>query len=294
MINRNSLHICLVLAAVAILPACTTTDMGSFAQLGALAAGQDFETAAQIGKATTSMAGAVTPMTLESERSLGGGIAVQAYSQIGKRNSDEDLQRYINLVGRTVAANGQRPEVAYTFAVIDNPTPNAFAGPGGYIFISTGSLKVMKNEAELAGVLAHEVAHIAKKHMIQTYRRASFVSALQESAAAFDKNAAQYGELVNEATKTLFDKGLDKGFEYEADSVGTEIAVISGYDPKGLVIFLKKLETMTDTKGGWFKTHPPLAERVNKLNALLAGKLNGENGIEQRERFQKMMSAHLK
>lgn len=294
MIKKTSLPLCLMLAAVSILSACTTTDMGSLAQIGALAAGQDFETAAQIGKATTSMAGAVTPMTLESERSLGGGIAVQAYSQIGKRTPDEELQRYVNLVGRTVAASSQRPEVAYTFAVIDNPTPNAFAGPGGYIFITTGSLRVMKNEAELAGVLAHEVAHVAKKHMIQTYRRASFVSALQESAAAFDKNAAQYGELVNEATKTLFDKGLDKGFEYEADSVGTEIAVLSGYDPRGLVLFLKKLETMTDSKGGWFKTHPPLSERVNKLNVLLAGKLSGETGIEQSERFQKIMSSHLK
>jgi predicted Zn-dependent protease len=288
------LSICVVVAITVLIPACTTTDMGSLVQVGMLAAGQDAETAAQAGKATTSLAGAVTPMTLESEQSLGGGIAVQAYSQIGKRHADEELQRYVNLVGRTVAANGQRPEVTYAFAVLDNPDPNAFAGPGGYIFITKGSLRVMKNEAELAGVLAHEVAHIAKKHMIQTYRRASLVSALQESAAAFDKNAAQYKELVDAATDTLFDKGLDKKFEFEADTVGTEIAVISGYDPKGLVNFLKKLETVTDSKGGWFKTHPPLSERVNKLNTLLAGQLSGEKGVEQRERFQKMMSAHLK
>lgn len=292
--NSTRLPVYLMLAAVAVLPACTTTDMGGLVTVGMLAAGQDPATAAQAGKAATSLAGAVTPMSLESERSLGGGVAVQAYSQIGKRNADEDLQRYVNLVGRSVAINGQRPEVAYTFAVIDNPTPNAFAGPGGYIFISTGSLRVMKDEAELAGVLAHEVAHVAKKHMIQTYRRATLVSALQESAAAFDKNAAQYGELVGEATKTLFDRGLDKGFEYEADAVGTEIAALSGYDPKGLVVFLKKLEKMTDAKGGWFKTHPPLSERISKLNAQLAGPLSGEKGIAQRERFQTMMSAHLK
>lgn len=292
--NRTSLRICLMCSAIALLPACTTTDMGSLVQVGMLAAGQDPQKAAQAGKATSSLAGAVTPMSLESERSLGGGVAVQAYSQIGKRYAGEEIQRYVNLVGRTVAANGQRPEVSYAFGVIDNPTPNAFAGPGGYIFITTGSLRVMKDEAELAGVLAHEVAHIAKKHMIQTYRRASLVSALQQTAAAFDKNAAQYKELVDAATDTLFDKGLDKGFEYEADAVGTEIAVVSGYDPQGLARFLKKLETMTNTKGGWFKTHPPLSERVNRLNTLLAGRLSGEKGIEQRERFQTMMSAHLK
>ena len=294
MTKRTSLPMFVMFTAIAVFPACTTTDMGSLVQIGMLAAGQDPTKAAQVGKATTSLAGAVTPMSLESERSLGGGIAVKAYSQIGKRHADEDLQKYVNLVGRTVAANGQRPEVAYAFAVIDNPTPNAFAGPGGYIFITTGSLRAMKNESELAGVLAHEVAHIAKKHMIQTYRRASLVSALQQSAAAFDKNAAQYKELVDAATDTLFDKGLDKGFEYEADTVGTEIALLSGYDPKGLVNFLKKLEGMTSSKGGWFKTHPPLSERINRLNTLLAGRLNGETGIEQRERFQKMMSAHLK
>jgi predicted Zn-dependent protease len=283
-----------LLVAAALLSSCTTTDLGSLVQAGMIASGQSPQKAAQVGQATASMTGALAPMSLESERSLGSGIAVQAYSQIGKRHSNEELQRYVNLVGRTVAANGQRPEVSYAFAVIDNPTPNAFAGPGGYIFITTGSLQVMKDEAELAGVLAHEVAHISKKHMLQTYRRASLVSALQQSAAAFDQNAAQYKELVDAATETLFDKGLDKKFEYEADAVGTEIAVVSGYDPKGLVTFLKKLETMTDSKGGWFKTHPPLSERVSRLNTLLASQLSGESGIQQRERFQRMMSAHLR
>ncbi|MEI6970940.1 MAG: M48 family metalloprotease [bacterium] len=288
------LAVILTLSTVALLPACTSTNMGSIVEIGMLAAGQDPQTAAQAGKATSAMAGAITPMSLESERSLGGGVAVQAYSQIGKRYASDKLQEYVNLVGRTVAANSQRPEVIYSFAVIDNPTPNAFAGPGGYIFITSGSLKVMKDEAELAGVLAHEVAHVAKKHMIQTYKRASLVNALQQTAAAFDQNAAQFKELVDAATDTLFDKGLDKKFEFEADTVGTEIAVISGYDPKGLMEFLKKLEKMTDAKGGWFKTHPPLSERVDKLNALLAGRLLGEQGIEQPERFQRMMAAHLK
>jgi beta-barrel assembly-enhancing protease len=281
-------------AAAVCLPGCSTTELGGLVEVGMLASGQDADTAARAGKATSSMAGALAPITVEAERSLGSGIAVQAYSQIGRRYSDEELQRYVNMVGRTVAANGQRPELTYAFGVLDDPTPNAFAGPGGYIFITVGSLRAMRDEAELAGVLAHEVGHVAKKHMLQTYKRASFISALQQSAEAFDKDAASYKGLVDAATETLFDKGLDKKFEFEADTVGTEIATVSGYDPRGLVTFLKKLETMTDSKGGWFKTHPPLSERVSRLNALLAGELRGEKGVVQRERFQRMMSAHLK
>jgi len=273
---------------------CSSTQLGAIVEVGMIAAGQSPTQAAQAGKATASLSGAVAPMNIESEKSLGGGIAVQAYSQIGKRYEDEELQRYVNLVGRTVAANGSRPELICAFAVLNNPTPNAFAGPGGYIFITTGSLKAMKDEAELAGVLSHEVAHVALKHMLQTYRRASLVGALQQTAAAFDANAAQYKELVDAATQTLFDKGLDKGFEFEADKVGTEIAALSGYDAKGLLVFLKKLETMTDAKGGWFKTHPPLSERISKINVQLAGELSGEKGVVQSERFQTMMSAHLK
>jgi predicted Zn-dependent protease len=235
----------------------------------------------------------MAPIDAETERSLGSGVAIEAHVRIGKRHPSDALQRYVNLVGRSVARYGPRPELPYAFAVLENETPNAFAGPGGYIFITTGTLQAMDNEAELAAVLAHEVAHVTCKHMLQTYRRSAFVSALQQSAAALDQNVAQYSRLVDAAANTLFERGLDQRMEYEADVVGTEIAVLAGYDPRGMVRFLQKLKGMTTAQGGWFKTHPSLETRIDRLNALLATELAGEQGMTQTERFQKTVSASL-
>jgi len=278
------------LIVIALPGGCKTSEMGSLVEASMLLSGKNPEEAKRAGQAASSMAGALAPISVENEISLGGGVAVQAFSQIGKRHADEDLQRYVNLVGKTVAANGTRPDLPYAFAVLDSPIPNAFAGPGGYIFVTTGALKAMKDESELAGVLAHEVGHITQKHMLQTYQRTALIGALSQGAAVFDKDVGKYTELVDVATQTLFDKGLDKKFEYEADSVGVEIAALTGYDPSGLGRFLRKLETMTNTKGGWFKTHPPLSDRINKINIKLATQLNGVKGVTQRERFQKMIA----
>lgn len=281
-------------AVLAILTGCSSTQLGQLVEAGMLATGQDPASAAQARQATSSLSGALAPIDEETERSLGSGVAVQAYSTIGKRHPKEDLQRYVNMVGRAVAANSDRPDLPYAFAVLESPTPNAFAGPGGYIFITTGSLNVMKSESELAGVLAHEVAHVSRKHMLRTYRRASMVGALQQSAAAMDSNITQYTSLVDAATDTLFDKGLDQRFEYEADLVGTEIAAVTGYDPRGLLVFLSKLDKISSSSGGWFKTHPPMAERIDRLNRFLTSELGGEKGIQQSERFQRTISTHLK
>jgi len=279
---------------LALLTGCTSSQIGQLVEVGMLATGQDAETAAQARQAASSLTGALVPVDEETERSLGGGVAVQACSTIGRRHPNEDLQRYVNLVGRAVAANSDRPELPYAFAVLESSAPNAFAGPGGYIFITTGALDVMQSESELAGVLAHEVAHISRKHMLRTYRSASMVGALQQSAAVFDADATQYTSLVDTATDTLFNKGLDKRFEYEADLVGTEIAAVSGYDPRGLLEFLTKLSKIASARGGWFKTHPPMSERVDRLNEFLASELSGEKGIRQSERFQSTISTHLK
>lgn len=299
MIKRNFITYGMTAVVLCAAPAfllqsgCKTSEMGGLVELTALASGKSPEEAKKAGQAASALAGAMAPISLETERSLGGGVAVQAFSQIGKRHPDDALQQYVNLVGRTVSANGIRPEVDYCFAVLESPTPNAFAGPGGYIFITTGALKAMQDEAELAGVCAHEVAHITQKHMLQTYKRTAFLGALSQTAAAFDKDAAKYGEIVDVATDTLFNKGLDQKFEYEADQVGVEIAALTGYDAGGLARFLRKLEAMSGASGGWFKTHPPLSERINKINFQLTSQLKGEKGVAQRERFQKM-TARLK
>lgn len=267
--------------------ACSTTQLEQTTNLVSSAVGIDDPEKAQqikqIGGGVTSVASSAAPLSFESERALGGGIAIKAFDQIGPMYPDENLQRYVNLVGRVVAAQSSRPDIPYAFAVIDSPVPNAFAGPGGYIFVTSGSLRFMSNEAELAGVLAHEVAHVTELHMVKTWRRGNFLQGVSEVASAADEDAAEYSAAIDQATDTLFNKGLDKNFEYEADMVGLDLAALAGYDPAGLPNFLKKLASATDKRGGWYSTHPPLTERINRLNQQAASL--GVSGIQQADRY---------
>ena len=293
---NKMIHAMMVLALVVVagsMTACKTSEVGKIVEAGMVAAGQSPEEAAKYSRIATNVSGALAPVDEETELSLGGGVAVEAYSQVGPRNSHEALQKYVNLVGRVVAANSGRPGLPYSFAVLMSDTPNAFAGPGGYIFISSGALKLMESEAELAGVLAHEVAHVTQKHMLQTYQRANVMDAAQKTASEFDNDVAGYSKMIDMTTDTLFNKGLDQKFEYEADVVGLEIAVMSGYDPNGLVMFLKKLAKVTNHQGGWMKTHPPLNERIRRLQSIIATEFRGEKGQILRPRFQQAVRPYL-
>lgn len=272
--------------------ACSTSSMSKVTDTVSGAVGiEDPERAAQIksiGGGVTTMASSTAPITYETERSLGGGVALRAYDEIGPRYADEKLQRYVNLVGMVVARQSSRPDLPYSFAVLDSPIPNAFSGPGGYVFITTGTLRQMTNEAELAGVLGHEIAHITELHMIKTYRRSSLLQGLSQTAAAADEGAAEYTAAVDQATDVLFDKGLDKNFEFEADTVGENLAALAGYDPAGLPNFLNRLAAATKQQGGWYSTHPPLGERIGRLNKQVyeLKVTEGVRGVQQVERFQ--------
>jgi beta-barrel assembly-enhancing protease len=290
-----TLGIAAVLAGVA---ACTTTQLEQTTGLVAgIVGGDDPERAAQveqIGGGITSVAASRAPITFETERALGGGVALRAVSQVGPRYPDENLQQYVNLVGRVIARQSSRPDVPYAFAVLDSPVPNAFAGPGGYIFITTGSLRHMSTEAELAGVLAHEIAHVTELHMIKTYRRSALLQGLSQAAAAADERAANYAAAVDEASDTLFNKGLDRNMEFEADMVGADLAALAGYDPAGLPIFLSKLASATNQRGGWYSTHPSLNDRIGRLNQQVQSlRAAGVVGTVQTERFQQNVTRVL-
>lgn len=235
------------------------------------------------------LAGTAAPVTPEVEQRLGEGIAVKAYATEGKRHPDEDLQRYVNLVGRAVSRQSGRPDLLYSFAVIESDAPNAFAGPGGYIFVTTAALKLMRSEAELAGVLAHEIAHVTERHMLTIYRKQQRFDTIFATAEAIDGDAARYGDAVNFGTDTLFNKGLGAQFEFGADTVGMEYAALAGYDPEGLVTFLERLgQGQTAQPGGWLaSTHPSTAQRVGRCRQYLSTTLSGVEGKQLAERFAK-------
>lgn len=207
------------------------------------------------------------PIQYNEEKALGGAIATQVFSRFGGSYNNKSLLQYVNLVGNSVAMFSDRSNIPYHFAILNNPEPNAFAAPGGYVFITTGLLRKVKNEAELAGVLGHEIAHISQKHALATLQRSRSIQGISElSLSLMDKNPAMFRNIINDISTILFEHGLDQKLEYEADRVGTEFAYRVGYNPRGLNDFLKTLRKIRGKERSiFFKTHPSPSHRINKL-----------------------------
>jgi predicted Zn-dependent protease len=204
------------------------------------------------------------------------------------------MQNYLNLVGNAVATNSKRPTIPYQFAVLDSQVQNAFAAPGGVIFVSKALIGLIENESELAGVLAHEVGHVAAKHAISSIRRTQFLQGVGSITAASMKGSQgkQFESMIGDLQTVLFDKGLDKGMEFEADAAAMETAYRTGYDPRGLISVLKKLQKIESSsvkKGSWYSTHPPLDERIAKLEELLGKYPDAASLATVKPRFVKLM-----
>lgn len=194
---------------------------------------------------------------------------------------DQALQKYVNQVGRWVANQSERPYLAWHFGVIDSPDLNAFAAPGGYIFVTKGLYKLLKNEAELAGVLAHEVGHVVRKHhykVIQQAKVIDFGSRLLAEKAESDNPLVQ--QLIGSGAEIVA-RGLDKRAEYEADRMGVVLAARAGYDQYGLVEVLQQMGHYSgedDAVKLLFKTHPHPDERLTRLDESLGDKLDDLRG----------------
>ncbi|HEX6929506.1 MAG TPA: M48 family metalloprotease [Gammaproteobacteria bacterium] len=192
----------------------------------------------------------------------------------------EATQRYVNRVGRWVAMQSARPDLPWRFGVIDHPNINAFAAPGGYVFITRGLLFQLRNEAELAGVLGHEIAHVVQKHHLEALKKearlnlaGSLASAALESGG---KDASKY-EWVTAGAKTLYTRGLDRDDEFAADRAGVVLAARAGYDPYGLLVVLQRLDSISADDGRLallFKTHPAPADRLTELTQRMDGRFD--------------------
>ena len=202
---------------------------------------------------------------------------------------DAELQHYVNEVGLWVAQQSERPNLPWHFGVNDSDHINAFATPGGYIIITKGMIKQLRNEAELAGVLGHEVAHVNQKHHLKALRKSAFASLLGEGvAAATDNKHADLVKKLAGPTKELYARGLDKSDEFEADRMGVVLATRAGYDPYGLPAVLTTLAS-ADPKDNYltllYKTHPLPQARLDQLAPGLAT-LDSIKAPQNAPRFQ--------
>ncbi|HWA11524.1 MAG TPA: M48 family metalloprotease [Burkholderiales bacterium] len=203
---------------------------------------------------------------------------------------DAELQTYVNDVGMWVAQQSERPGLPWRFGVNSSDHINAFAAPGGYIIVTKGMMKQLRNEAELAGVLGHEISHVTKKHHLNALRKGALVNLLGEGLAA---SSDKHSELVRQLagpTKELYARGLDKSDEFEADRVGVVLAARAGYDPYGLPAVLTTLAT-ADPKDNFlsllYKTHPLPQARLDKLTPGMAT-LDNLKATQNADRFQKL------
>ena len=223
------------------------------------------DTAKNIGKATGEIAE-------KEEIEIGGDMAARLLGA-APLAADEALQRYVNQVGRWLASQTERPELPWKFGVLEAPQLNAFATPGGNIFVTRGLVAQMNNEAELAGVLAHEIAHVLKKHHLKAIQKTAQVELANTAVTTFarqDRNTPAREKLLA-AGSELYARGLDKSDELEADRLGVVIAARGGYDAYGLPAVLQSLQAMNPEDSGlalMFKTHPAPAERLEALEKM--------------------------
>jgi len=187
---------------------------------------------------------------------------------------DEKINRYVNLVGKGLALYAGRPEIRFYFGVLDSDEINAFATPGGYIFITLGALLKMDNEAQLATVLAHEIAHIAKKHVVRE------LNIRGEEGAGAGEIASMVGystgtirvameQALDEAANILFNRGYKIKDEIEADRVGILVASVAGYDPSALKEFLNNVKSFEKEDTTYKGEHPIFEVRMSEINKTL-------------------------
>ncbi|MGZ3172176.1 MAG: M48 family metallopeptidase [Croceibacterium sp.] len=189
-------------------------------------------------------------------------------------------QHYLNRLGKWLAQHTDRPDLPWKFGIIDTQDVNAFSTPGGYVLISRGLFERVRNESELAGVLAHEIAHVVQKHHLHALQNEMRTSAVADVGGSMVGSGGVTGfltEQVIKAGKTLYTRGLDKGDEYEADRMGVVIAARSGYSPYGLVGVLQTMSAEQDQKGMalMMKTHPNPVDRMDRLGKAMGTRLDG-------------------
>lgn len=202
---------------------------------------------------------------------------------------DAALQKYVNSVGRWVASQSERPELPWRFGVIESDDLNAFAAPGGYIMLTKGLYKKLQNEAQLAGVLGHEIAHVVKKHQLKVLQKQQLLSM---GAGLLSDKYAKDNALVSKAIGSgaeISARSLDKSAEYEADRLGLSYATRAGYDPYGLTDVLQTLGQSSSSDASvalLFKTHPHPDERLTALSESVGTQLDKvTNGKTLENRF---------
>lgn len=203
-------------------------------------------------------------------------------------HTNEQTQHYVRLVGHTLLSASARPELTYHFAVLDTDVVNAYAAPGGYIFVTRGALDLMADEAELAAALAHEIAHVELKHIVKAMNISgndAGMSAIFSSIA--DPLRTVFDESVDRAMAILFQEGLDQVDELASDQYAVSLLALSGYDTRALEEYFVKIQNQGNKSHAISNTHPSFELRLSALRErMTAMSQNLINRARMAERFR--------
>ncbi len=212
-------------------------------------------------------------MSEAQEIQLGQEMDVQVRREMGLYE-DPGLQQYVQSVGLKLARVSERPNLPWHFAVVDEPAINAFALPGGYIYLTRGILPFLDDEAQLAGVLGHEIGHVTARHSAQQYTKATTAGLGVTLLSIFVPEARPFQDITETALGVLFLKhGRDD--ELQADGLGVQYTSKTGWDPRGVAGMLTTLARLDEASGSrkgvpnWLSTHPAPADRVEKVHAFI-------------------------
>ena len=269
----------------------------SVAQSQGVVTGDQATSLTKVAKAVSKTFEEITP---EQEYYIGRSVGAVLVSKY-KPNPNGPANDYLNLLGQTLAQASDRPETfgGYHFLVLESPEINAFAAPGGLIFVSQGMLRCCKSEDAVAAVLAHEIAHVQLRHGLQAIDKSRMTEALTTLGAEGAKSLGgqKLADLtkvfegsINDVTATLVNNGYSRSFEREADASAVTILTRVGYDPAALVAMLTEMEKNLKPGGLDFaKTHPSPRSRIDDIERLHPGGKAPAEVPTRQARFRKAL-----
>jgi predicted Zn-dependent protease len=204
---------------------------------------------------------------------------------------DDQLQKYVNNVGRWVALQSDRPDLEWHFGVINSTDINAFAAPGGYVMVTKGLYQKLNSEAELAGVLAHEIGHVIRKHHLKLMQQGRL---LEMGSQFLSQKVGTKDETIKKLIGSgaeVFARSLDKNAEYEADRIAVVLATRGGYDSYSLPAVLQEIGHASADDGRvslLFKTHPHPDDRLARLDDAMGTAFDRYKGKTVAERFYRI------
>ncbi|MCY2954385.1 MAG: M48 family metalloprotease [Planctomycetota bacterium] len=223
-------------------------------------------------------------MSEKDEDTLGQSVGVALTNRYGLYDN-QNLLEYVTMVGLTVASTSPKPNGNYVFGILKTNEVNAFSGPNGYVFITYGLLMQLKDEAELAGVLGHEIAHVCNHDGLHQVQAAETRSAASEALRSASGEAAQYAATLGMGVDVLTKQAYTQPQEHDADKLGVQIMAAAGYDPQSYRRFLQRLQAKEGSAAGarLMSTHPGVASRVQRVSQQTAAIKPG--GVRLAPRF---------